>query len=109
MKPTKETLVFQPRRDFRVEVQVADYGTNFVVNIEFSGEPNPKLAMEFEAWFEPIHDRCYEKPSTTYFAGTIKYTWPIGEKDWGTYILNPPEAGLVAPGKPWIPPRGRMP
>jgi len=109
MKPKKETLVFQPRPDFRVEVQVADYGTNLIVNIEFSGQPDPALAMKFYAWYAPIHDRCYEKPSTTYFNGSITYTWPIGDGNWGTYILNLPEAGPAPVGNPWFPPTERSP
>src|SRR6185503_6283801 len=28
-----------------------------------------------------------------HFNGTITYTWPIGDGNWGAYILSPPEAG----------------
>ena len=109
MKPKQETHAFQPQPDFRVEAEVTDLGATIVVNIEFSGQLDPRFVEDYLAWIAPIANKCYEKPSTTYYNGTITYTWPLGDGNWATYIVNPPEGGPAAPGKPWMPPTGRMP
>jgi len=109
MKPKQETHVFQPQPDFRVEAEVTDYGATIVVNIEFSGQLDPRFVEDYIAWIAPIANKCYEKPSTTYYNGTTTLTWPLSGGNWATLILDPSNQGTGSPGSPWFPPTKRMP
>ena len=105
MKPKQETHVFQPQPDFRVEAEVTDYGATIVVNIEFSGQLDPRFVEDYLAWIAPIANKCYEKPSTTYYNGTITYTWPLGDGNWARTSLTRRKEGRPRPENPGCPRR----